>query len=105
MRRLVTIFAMLPALTGCVSTIAHVVTAPVRVASGAVDLATTSQSEADQKRGRQLREREERFGELERKFIREDRRCYEGNSGACERSEALRAEMDVLRPTLPTSSD
>src|SRR5688572_24932929 len=48
-----------PALSGCVaSTLANVVTAPVKVASSAVDLATTSQSEADEKRGRELRKRE-----------------------------------------------
>ncbi len=33
-----------------------------KVASKSVDLATTSQSEADQKRGRQIRQREERLG-------------------------------------------
>jgi hypothetical protein len=94
------------ALSGCiVGTAVDVVTAPVRVASGAVDLATTSQSEADEKRGRQLREREERYGELERKLIREDRRCNEGNAGACERRAALISEMDELRPTLPAQAD
>lgn len=94
------------ALSGCiVGTAVDIVTAPVKVASGAVDLATTSQSEADEKRGRQLREREERYGELERKLIREDRKCNEGNAGACEKLDAILAEMDELRPTLPTGAD
>ena len=34
----------------------------------AVDLATTSQSEADEKRGREMRQREERLGKLQREF-------------------------------------
>ncbi len=93
-------------LTGCiVGTAVDVVTAPVKVVSGAVDLATTSQSEADEKRGRQLREREERYGELERKLIREDRRCNEGNAGACAKRDAIIAEMDELRATLPGRTD
>ena len=106
MRRIILTLALFPILSGCVAkTLVDVVTLPVRAASSAVDLATTSQSEADQKRGRELREREERYGELERKFIREDRRCYEGNESACQRREALRTEMNALRPSLPASSD
>jgi hypothetical protein len=52
----------LPALllSGCVSTIASVVTAPVRVAAKGVDWATTSQSEADRNRGRKIRKAEEK---------------------------------------------
>jgi hypothetical protein len=42
------------------STAVQVVTLPVKVASTAVDLATTSQAEADQKRGRELRKADER---------------------------------------------
>ena len=53
-------------LSGCLGTVADVVTAPVKVAGKAVDLATTSQSEADEKRGREIRRREERLGKLER---------------------------------------
>ena len=105
MRRAFLLLALVP-LTGCVAkTLVDVATAPVRVVSKGVDLATTSQSEADEKRGRALREREERYGELERKLIREDRRCNEGNSGACERRAAIIAEMDELRPTLPGRVD
>jgi len=47
-------------LGGCVSTVASVVTAPVRVAAKGVDWATTSQSEADRNRGRKLRKAEDR---------------------------------------------
>jgi hypothetical protein len=42
------------------STAVGVVTLPVKVASKTVDLATTSQSEADEKRGRALRKQDER---------------------------------------------
>jgi hypothetical protein len=54
-------------LSGCiVGTVAEtaidVVTLPVKVASAGVDAATTSQSEADEKRGRELRKEEERRG-------------------------------------------
>ena len=57
--------AALPMLSGCVRTVASVVTAPVRVASKAVDWTTTSQSESDEKRGRQLRKQEEERGKLD----------------------------------------
>ena len=53
------------ALTGCTtiaSTAVDVATLPVKVVSAGVDAATTSQSEADQKRGRELRKAEERAG-------------------------------------------
>ena len=94
------------ALSGCiVGTAVDVVTAPVKLASGAVDLATTSQSEADEKRGRQLREREQRYGELERELRKQLGKCDHGNEDACEKANAIQAEMDELRPTLPGRAD
>lgn len=53
---------LLPALlSGCVASIAaDVVTAPVRVAGKVVDATTTSQAEADQKRGREARKAEKK---------------------------------------------
>jgi hypothetical protein len=55
------------ALSGCVvgtlaSTAVDVVTLPVKVVSAGVDAATTSQSEADEKRGREIRKTEEERG-------------------------------------------
>lgn len=52
-------------LTGCAaatiaSTAVAVVTLPVKVASAGIDAVTTSQSEADEKRGREERKRLER---------------------------------------------
>ena len=55
------------ALGGCVvgtvaKTAVDVVTLPVKVVSAGVDAATTSQAEADQKRGRELRKQDEERG-------------------------------------------
>jgi len=62
------ILVILPAaLGGCVvgtvaKTAVDVATIPVKVASAGVDAATTSQSEADEKRGRALRKQDEERG-------------------------------------------
>ena len=66
------------ALTGCVSvakTAVDVVTLPVKVVSAGVDAATTSQSEADEKRGREIRKEEERRGREARQIAE---RCRKG---------------------------
>ena len=65
--------AMALLLPGCAigtvaSTAVGVVTLPVKVASKTVDLATTSQSEADEKRGRELRKRDERRAQEARRL-------------------------------------
>ena len=66
MKRL--LILLLPAaLSGCVvGTVAKaavdVVTMPVKLASAGVDAATTSQKEADEKRGRELRRQDEERG-------------------------------------------
>jgi len=85
--------------SGCAaSSLVSVVTAPVRVASKAVDLATTSQSEADQKRGREMRLQEENLGRLERSYQKHSRQCADGNESACARAEDEFAELDEIRP-------
>lgn len=53
------------ALGGCVTVVKtafDVVTLPVKIASAGVDAVITSQSEADEKRGRELRKAEEKRG-------------------------------------------
>jgi hypothetical protein len=91
-----------PALSGCVaSAVASIVTAPVKIASKGVDLATTSQSEADENRWRELRKREERLGKLEREYNSESRKCAEGNAAACTKRDAAYAEIEQIRPTIP----
>jgi hypothetical protein len=75
------VFALLflPLLGGCVvGTVAgaavDVATLPVKAASKGVDVLTTSQSEADEKRGRAMRKREECLGREQRRAERERRR-------------------------------
>ena len=74
------ILAAIPLLSGCVvgtvaSTAVDIVTLPVKVVSAGVDAATTSQAEADQKRGRELRKQEEARGRLAREM---QKRCKKG---------------------------
>lgn len=81
-------------LQGCIANAAFdVVTAPVRIASKAVDLVTTSQSESDEKRGREMRESEERLGKLQRRYNEHQADCADGNRRACEKAQEIQAEM------------
>ena len=73
MRLLIAAALALP-LGGCVAkTALDVVTLPVKAASKTVDLMTTSQSEADQKRGRAIRLHEECLGKEARRAERAKR--------------------------------
>lgn len=61
-------------LGGCIAkTALDVVTLPVKAASAGVDAMTTSQAEADQKRGRRIRKQEECIGREERRAERQRR--------------------------------
>jgi hypothetical protein len=100
--RLIALGAAAFALQGCVAkTALDVATLPVKAASKGVDMATTSQSEADQKRGREIRQREERLGRLERDYGRHLKRCQDGNRRACDHARLTYAEMQVLLPSIP----
>jgi hypothetical protein len=100
------VVAALPLLSGCIArTAASVVTAPVRVVSQGADWATTSQSEADRNRGRDLRKREERYGKLQRDYRRQSERCEDGDDEACDRAQAVYDEIQGLRATIPASRD
>jgi outer membrane murein-binding lipoprotein Lpp len=93
-------------LQGCLARAAvDVVTLPVRAVSKGVDLATTSQSEADENRGREIRKREERLGKLERDLEKQMERCADGNDEACDEAQAIRAEMKALIPGIPVEPD
>lgn len=95
--RLLVLAAAGLALQGCLARAAvDVVTLPVRVVSKGVDLATTSQSEADEKRGREIREREERIGKLEREYNKQIERCRDGSTEACNKAQSLKAEWEAL---------
>lgn len=67
MRLIFLIFAPL-ALNGCIAqTALDVATLPVKAATKTMDVLTTSQAEADQKRGREMREYEECLGREQRR--------------------------------------
>ena len=94
------------ALQGCLAKAAvGVVTLPVRAVSKGVDLATTSQSEADKKRGREIRKREEQLGKLERDYDKAMERCGDGDDEACEKAQTIKAEMKALMPGVPVEPD
>ncbi len=94
------------ALSGCVArAAASIVTAPIKVASKAVDLATTSQSEADEKRGRELRKREEELGKLNRRYEKELKQCREGERRACDDARMTYADMQELLPSVPVEPE
>ena len=93
-------------LAGC--TAMDVVTLPVKVArtgvnavGAGVDAVTTSQAEADQKRGREVRRREEKLGKLQKKYDKLSARCIRGDHEACTQQSMVRSEIDLLMPTVP----
>ncbi len=78
-------------LSGCVvgtvaKTALDVATLPVKVASAGVDAATTSQSEADEKRGRELRRQDEERGKQARLA---QERCRKGRPLATDACAAI----------------
>ncbi|MEQ5788153.1 hypothetical protein J3454_09630 [Erythrobacter sp. NFXS35] len=94
------------ALQGCLARAAvDVVTLPVRAVSKGVDLATTSQSEADENRGREIRKREEQLGKLEREYDQAMERCGDGDDAACDRAQAIRAEQRALMQGVPVEPE
>ena len=89
--------AALPLLGGCiVKTAVDVATVPVKVVGKGVDMATTSQSEADEKRGRELRKRDQERAKLDREYRKRDRQCREGNRSACEKRDAIARRIESL---------
>jgi DNA repair ATPase RecN len=94
------------ALQGCLARAAvDVVTLPVKAVSKGVDVATTSQSEADEKRGREISKREERLARIEREYGKQIGRCQNGDAEACEEAQALKAKWEALLPTVPVEPD
>lgn len=95
-----------PLVSGCLAkTALDVATAPVKVVSKGVDLATTSQSEADEKRGREIRRREERLAKLERQYAKESEDCEDGDRRACDDARETYDEMQELLPTIPVEPE
>jgi len=101
-KRLILAATAVFSLQGCLAkTAVDVATLPVRAAAKGVDLATTSQSEADRNRGREIRHREERLGRLNSQYARQMKRCQDGSRSACDDARVTYAEMQQLRPPLP----
>jgi uncharacterized protein YlxW (UPF0749 family) len=85
-------------LSGCVaSVVKDVVTAPVKIVSKTADVLTTSQSEADEKRGREIRKREEALGKLARQRDKAREKCDDGNSDACAKLQQLDDDLEAER--------
>ena len=86
------------ALSGCLAkTAVSVVTAPVRVASKTVDLATTSQSEADENRGRELRKREK---QLRKDYKKHSQQCQNGNTRSCETAQRVYDQLRIIEQAM-----
>ena len=67
-------------LSGCIArTAVDIVTLPVKVVGAGVDAVTTSQAEADRKRGRAIRKEEERLGREARRREKAERELSEGD--------------------------
>jgi hypothetical protein len=89
-------------LQGCVAfmvsgVVKDVVTAPVKILSKTADVLTTSQSESDQKRGRDMRKREESVGKLSRQLKKVQERCGDGDRDACDKAEDIRDQIEDER--------
>lgn len=77
-------------LSGCVTSIVKdVVTAPIKIVSKTADVLTTSQSESDEKRGKEMRKREEALGKLARQRDKAREKCENGDQEACARVSAI----------------
>jgi hypothetical protein len=93
-------------LSGCLAKTAFdVATAPVRIASKGVDLATTSQSEADENRGREIRRREEKLGKLQREYDKQSKLCVKGDRPACLQSRSTYEQIQAILPTVPVEPE
>lgn len=85
-------------LSGCVtSVVKEVVMLPVKVVSKTADVLTTSQSETDEKRGREIRKREELLGKLARKRDKARDDCADGDDEACGEYKTLQAEIEAAK--------
>lgn len=95
MARVFALLLMALMTSGCIARLAaDVVTVPVKVVSKTADVLTTSQSEADEKRGREVRKQEERIGKLARERDKAQRACRKNpESNACARADELNDEI------------
>ncbi len=96
--RIIASFVLILTLSGCVtSLVKEVVTAPVKIVSKTADVLTTSQSEADEKRGREMRKKEESLGKLARQRDKLQEKCEDGDEDACKKMHILEKQLDDER--------
>ncbi|MEJ2411314.1 MAG: hypothetical protein P8Y48_18960, partial [Novosphingobium sp.] len=88
-------------LSGCIGTATKLVTAPVHMTGKAVDMATTSQSEADEKRGRRMRGHRAELGKAQRRYEKHMRQCDHGDDRACLQARNDNADIQQLRESTP----
>jgi uncharacterized protein YceK len=96
MRAVIIALAALPLLTGCISAVKTVVTAPVKAVGQVADWTTTSQDESDRNRGREMRKREEQLGRLSRQRDKAAEKCRDGKVEQCQRAEVLDHEIEAV---------
>ncbi len=96
MRAIIIALTALPLLTGCISAVKTVVTAPVKAVGQVADWTTTSQDESDRNRGREMRQHEEQLGKLSRQRDKAAEKCRDGNEEQCQRAEVLEHEIEAL---------
>jgi ElaB/YqjD/DUF883 family membrane-anchored ribosome-binding protein len=77
--------------------VTDVVTVPVKIVSKTTDVLTTSQSESDEKRGRDMRKREENLGKMSRQLKKAQKRCSDGDRDACEKADDIRERIEDER--------
>lgn len=97
--RLVLAIAPMILLQGCAASVVtgvvtDVVGAPVKIVSKTADILTTSQSESDEKRGREMRKHEEKLGKLSRQLKKAEKRCADGDRDACKKARNIRDEIE-----------
>jgi hypothetical protein len=100
--RLVLAIAPMILLQGCAASVVtgvvtDVVGAPVKIVSKTADILTTSQSESDEKRGREMRKHEEKLGKLSRQLKKAEKRCADGDRDACKKARNIRDEIEDER--------
>lgn len=98
-----TVLLLLPgcAVAGAAVDLASAPVKAVKTGGKVVDVMTTSQSEKDEKRGRTIRQREERLGELDREYRKQSDRCRRGDDDACRKADRAYGEMRSLMPSVP----
>ena len=106
--RMVQLSVLAVLLTGCsvANAAVDVATLPVKIGSKSVDLATTSQAEADQKRGRELRKQEEAAGRRARQSADHDAADAEARwISQCRQLSALGQPCPPPPPITPPAPD